>query len=121
ARVWDGHTGRPVTPPLKHRDFVISARFSPDAQSVLTASRDNTAQLWDAHTGQALLQRPLSHGGAVLAAEFSRDGRHVATGSRDRTARVWDVKTGEPASPPLSHHKPERSCRASPNGERLLT
>ena len=30
ARVWDARTGKPVTEPLKHRDEVRTAAFSPD-------------------------------------------------------------------------------------------
>ena len=37
-----------------HEDRVDDAVFSPDGRRVITASRDNTARLWDAETGTAL-------------------------------------------------------------------
>jgi predicted Zn-dependent protease len=48
--VWDAATGQPITPPLKHTDFVYSAEFSPDGRRILTASGDTTARVWDLPT-----------------------------------------------------------------------
>jgi WD40 repeat protein len=90
ARVWDATTGQPLTPPLTHGNWVVSATFSPDGRCVVTASNDQTARVWDAATGQPV-SPPLAHGGAVRTAVFSPDGRRVVTASEDKTARVWDV------------------------------
>jgi WD40 repeat protein len=35
---------------MKHEDAVNSAQFSPDSRRIVTASADNTAQLWDVPT-----------------------------------------------------------------------
>ena len=56
------------------------ASFTPDGRTVLTASNDNTARLWDAQSGKELLR--LAHGGLlnmVNAVSFNPDGRTVAT------------------------------------------
>jgi WD40 repeat protein len=37
-----------------HQAEVLAVAFSPDGQTVLTGSRDGTARLWDALTGQPL-------------------------------------------------------------------
>ena len=37
-----------------HRGWVVSAVFSPDGRTILTASGDQTARLWDAATGRTL-------------------------------------------------------------------
>ena len=54
---------------------------------------DNTARVWDAASGEALLS--LQHDGSVLACQFSPDGRHVLTGSEDLTDLLWESLTGE--------------------------
>src|SRR5262249_26121352 len=43
TQVRDVETGRPVTPPLKHRKYLYHAGFSPDGRRVVTASADGTA------------------------------------------------------------------------------
>ena len=74
---------------MRHEGTVGGAAFSPDQQRVLTWSRDGTARLWDAATGQQ--QGPaLRHEGTVGGAAFSPDQRRVLTWS-EGTARLWDI------------------------------
>jgi WD40 repeat protein len=72
---------------------VIGVAYSGDGERVVTASRDETARVWDADTG-ALVAELRGHDGAVYSAEFSRDGSLVVTAGGDNTARVWDAATG---------------------------
>ena len=69
-----------------------SAQFSPDGQRVVTASRDKTARLWDAATGNPIGE-PMNHEDLVRSAQFSPDGQRVVTASEDQTARLWDAAT----------------------------
>ena len=74
---------------MRHDGKVNSAHFSPDGRSVVTASADKTARLWDAATGKSIGE-PMKHDDEVVSARFSPDGRWVVTASWD-TARVWEV------------------------------
>jgi WD40 repeat protein len=46
----DANSGEPVSQPMRHKDRLADALFSPDGRTVLTGS-DGVARLWDARTG----------------------------------------------------------------------
>jgi hypothetical protein len=54
----------------------------------LTGSKDYTAILWDATTGQEIMTLK-GHLQEVTAVGFSPDSRFALTGSRDGTAILW--------------------------------
>merc|ERR1711990_1203044 len=62
--------------------------------TVLTASLDNTAKIWDISTGDCK-QTFSGHGRSVISAVFSPDGKTVLTASGDNTAKIWDISTGD--------------------------
>ena len=70
-----------------HGHRMTSAVFSPSAESVLTASVDRTARVWDVLVDD--FERFRS-GAAVTSGTFSPDGARIATGSFDGTGHVWD-------------------------------
>ena len=74
-----GHSRRPYT-----------VRFSPDGQSIITASDDHTARIWRTSDGKSL--RTLPHGAGVADGLFSPDGQWIAT--RSDMVRIWDAATG---------------------------
>jgi len=76
-----------------HGDAVRSVAFSPNGKWVVTASDDDTAQLWEADGGRSL-QR-LQHHGAVTDVAVSSDSRLIATASEDGTAGIWETPTGK--------------------------
>ena len=51
ARVWDAATGKEIAILKGHDGIVFSAAFSPDRKTIVTASFDKTARLWE--TAQA--------------------------------------------------------------------
>jgi len=68
--------------------------FSHDGESVVTASADNIARVWD---WKRQIRDPTAkpvrefhgHRGALTAAEFSFDSKLIVTASTDGTVRVW--------------------------------
>src|SRR6266496_109993 len=80
-----------------HRSFVDAAVFSPDGESIVTASWDGTARLWDAATGAGIAVLE-GHKDIVKHAGFGPDGRRIVTASDDGTARLWDARTGAAVS-----------------------
>ncbi|MFI5454282.1 MAG: WD40 repeat domain-containing serine/threonine protein kinase [Isosphaerales bacterium] len=104
---------------FSHKGPVKYATYSPDGKTVLTASYDGTAKLWDVATGTPA-GPTLQHDGRVWYAAFSPDGRIAATASLDGTARLWDAATGRPIQV-LRHPQPVHSLAFSPDGKTIVT
>jgi hypothetical protein len=63
-----------------HRDAINSVSFSPDGQTLATASWDSRVKLWDVKTGKELLTF-FGHTKAVRSVSFSPDSKILATAS----------------------------------------
>ncbi|MFI9556400.1 nSTAND1 domain-containing NTPase [Nonomuraea endophytica] len=106
-----------------HSDRVNSVAVSPDGHTLISASRDRTAQLWDItrpHRPRRLAVLT-GHRGNVNAAAFSPDGRLAATASWDHTVRLWNLS--DPGRPPavLPHDANVNAVAFSPDGRLLAT
>lgn len=77
-----------------HQRWVfMGAAFSPDGRTIVTASEDRTARLWNSEDGRPL-QTLVGHDDEVLKAAFSPDGTRVVTASYDGSVRLWDAASG---------------------------
>ncbi|MFM8218498.1 MAG: WD40 repeat domain-containing protein, partial [Planctomycetaceae bacterium] len=86
----------------------------------MTASRDGTARIWEASSGQPL-QILHGHTEFLIGAAFSRDGRRVVTTSADTTARVWDATTGEHQHCQRGHTRSVMAATFGANDRSLVT
>jgi len=86
--------------------------------TILTASRDASAILWDTQGNFLRIFR--GHDGAVGGAAFSPDGVLVATVSADATVRIWDSGTGTSLTI-LGGMGEIADAAFSPDGRELLT
>jgi len=133
ARLWDPATGRCLhTLHGQHAAarliarandralWVVGVAFSPDGRMLATASRDNTAQLWNLATGKRLAT-VTAHDGGALGVAFSPDGRMLATAGRDKTARLWDLATGKHLRTLTGHADTVWGVAFSPDGRLLAT
>ncbi len=102
-----------------HTDPVESAAFSLDGKRVVTASKDNTARIWNAESGKEIAVLK-GHTDFVYSAAFSPDGKRVVTTSTDRTARIWDGDSGKEIAA-LNHASSVLSAAFSPDGTRVVT
>jgi WD40 repeat protein/pyrimidine deaminase RibD-like protein len=136
ARIWNASSGRLMASFSGHHGEVVSIRFVPNPHDeragterasesvehsrVVTASRDGTAQVWDAVPG-TLLASLSGHRGEVLSAEASADGTRIVTASNDGTAQVWDAATGQALATLRGHRQGVSSAVFSSDGTRIVT
>lgn len=98
-------------------DAILSVAMSPDSQTVASASRDNTIQLWSLVT----MGRLLTLKDHVEAVTFSPDGRALASADSDKSVRVWDVTTGQVLATLDGHTGPVRAVAFSADGKVLAS
>src|SRR5439155_13375407 len=108
----------PLDVVLEHDKYIASAQFSPDGRRIVTASHDGTAKVWDAVSGQALLELDL--GARGLWAAFSPDGAKIVTGTVQRAVQLWDACTGRSIGAPWQHSSRVLFADFSPEGDRVV-
>jgi cytochrome c len=86
----------------------------------VTASIDETVQLWDLRHG-ARGQTLYGHEGPVLSVALSPDAGLVASGGLDGTVRVWRRGDGDRLRVYDRHRGPVWSVAFTPDGEHLLS
>ena len=103
-----------------HTGAINAVAFSPDGATLVTASGDHTARLWNAATGEPLTP-PLEHEDAVLSVAFSPDGTRLVTGCADENARLWDVATGKQIGAAMNSTGNIIAVAFSPDGKLVST
>lgn len=87
----DGNTGDWIGTWAGHKGAVWSLQMDPTGSLAATASGDYSARLWDAVTGNSLLELPHSH--IVKTCAFSPNSIKLATGGKEGMLRVYDLPT----------------------------
>ena len=101
-----------------HTQPVNNANFSPDGKTIVTASYDKTAKVWD--TSGKELATLKGHTSRVYNANFSPDGKTIVTASYDNTAKVWDT-SGKELATLKGHTSPVINANFSPDGKTIVT
>jgi WD40 repeat protein/class 3 adenylate cyclase len=108
-------TGEVIRTFAGHEGAVMSARFSPDGQSLVTAGADSTVRIWEVATGQEI-GRLTGHNDAVWMALFSPDGTLIATASADGSLRLWGAASGQELRRYVLHTAGVENAVFSPDG-----
>ena len=113
---------RETTVRFSPHGVVASADVSPDGTRVVTGSWDRSAKIWDAATGQSLIQLDGQHADYINSVSYSPDGTRILTASDDKTARLWNAADGKPLQPVFNKHsgRVNQAC-FSPDGAHVLT
>jgi WD40 repeat protein/tRNA A-37 threonylcarbamoyl transferase component Bud32 len=85
--------GRTLCIYRRHSDTIHSLSWSPDGNSIVSGSRDKTAQVWHAHTGDRVFTYK-NHSSYVYGVAWSPDGKRIASTSFGNV-HVWDATSGD--------------------------
>ena len=103
-----------------HSAYVLSMAFSPDGQTIISGSDDQTLRLWDLK-GNPIGEPFQGHSDTVWSMAFSPDGQTIISGSDDQTLRLWDLK-GNPIGEPFQDHSAYvLSVAFSPDGQTIVS
>ncbi|MCA9186751.1 MAG: WD40 repeat domain-containing protein [Pirellulaceae bacterium] len=108
---WESFTG--------HEEYVYDISFSPDGNSLVTASGDNTAIIWELATRKP--RHVLRHEGAVYTAEVSPDGNLAATGTSDGHVSLWSLDRGTQIADSKLHSDAVYCLAFTPDGKLLAS
>jgi WD40 repeat protein len=107
-----------------HSDRIIRVTFSPNGETLATASADGTVKLWDVRgkvePSRHLLNTLKGHVSWVYDVQFSPDGQRIATAGRDRTVKVWN-RSGELLVSLSRHRKLVWFVNFSPDGKFVIS
>lgn len=81
-------------PPLAEQNGnepINAIAYSPDGQTIVSGSYDNTLTLWDLEGNNPPIVFT-GHEDQVTSVAFSHDGQMIVSGSRDNTIRLWDLQ-----------------------------
>lgn len=120
VHVWSVATGSCEFAFGEQEEVVLSARFAPDARSIVIGCSDDTAQVWDTATGTCTQQLE-GHDGAVYSAIFSSNGRLILTSSSDGTAKLWRSRFGDNTRTFYGHSADVLAAAFSPDNKLVGT
>jgi WD40 repeat protein len=94
VRVWDVKAGTLRWENDTEHDYLVrTLAFSPDGETLVSASWDKTVRLWTAATGEPA-ELPSRHTDWIWSVAFSPDGTMLATTGSDGQVIVWALPDG---------------------------
>jgi WD40 repeat protein len=131
AGIYNTSTGERLRSFVGHNDRleIESIDISPDTSLVATTSLDRSARVWNARSGEQLIEvtaftrpGPMIPPGEATSANFSPNSEEFVTSSLyENDAHVWDASTGDRIATLEGETNSLVDARFSPSGRFLLT
>ncbi|MEO1184567.1 MAG: AAA-like domain-containing protein, partial [Cyanobacteria bacterium J06636_27] len=87
-----------------HKSFIRKVTFSPNGNTIATASHDKTVEFWNLNGQKSKILKTLKgHREAIVDVTFSPNNKYIATASQDGTAIIWNLQGKSIAT--LNHNK----------------
>ncbi len=102
-----------------HANWVFGVSFSPDGETLASASADKTVRLWD--TNGKSIKTFSGHTDKVQGVSFSPDGKMLASASDDKTVKLWDTTRGQQIKTLNEHTDKVQGVSFSPDGKLLAS
>jgi hypothetical protein len=118
--VLDADSGKVLHELRGHTQSVVSAVFSRDGKSILSAGDDATLRLWEADSGK-LVRSFTGHESGVRFVVLRDDGRYALSGGSDASLRLWDVSSGKEIKSFRKHTQPLVAAAFVDNGRATLS
>lgn len=96
---------------------ILSANFSTDGQTLLTAAASGLAQTWDVRSGRKLSS--IQHGSPLVSAALNGEGSRLISADEKRV-KVWDTRTGQMLAETMPVMSQILSVQFHPDGQHVL-
>lgn len=132
VQLWDAFTGKRKIKLTGHTKRITAIAYSPDGNTIATASWDTTVRLWDSANGKHKTTLKHTQGinallpwerynNAVNVIVYSPDGNTIATGTRKGKVCLWDTRTMKRKTTLTGHTSRVTSIAYSPDGNTIAT
>ncbi len=103
-----------------HSSTVCSIAISPDGQTLVSGSWDNSIKIWQLSTREEI-RTLMGDSKWVLSLAISPDGKTLVSGSADSVIKIWQLSTGQEIRALKGHSSWVRSLAISPDGQMLVS
>ena len=131
VQLWDTTTGDLLATlsrkPIRglrtgHINGIAALAFSPDGETLASASADGTVRFWNTGSGYPISTPIIGHTERVKAVAFSNDGSTLVSVAFNGIIAFWDMKTSKKSNSQVAGHRDMfTTLTLSPDGTKLAS